>query len=71
MLPAALVCATKAAELSTSVADKVPVVVRTASVSVRLAVLVPLMTAASFVPAIVTVITCCVPSAVATVILSV
>ena len=54
-----------------SVALSVPLVLRTALVSVRDALLVPVITAASFVPVIVIVTACVVPSAVATVKLSV
>ena len=70
-LPAASVCATKVVALSTSVALSVPLVVRIASVSLRLWAVSPLMTAASLVPVIFTVITWLVPSAVATVRVSV
>ena len=63
--------ATNAAEPSTSEALSAPPVDSAASVSVRLAVAVPVITAASLVPVIVTVTTCSVPSAVATVKLSV
>ena len=62
MLPATAVCATKAAELSTSVALKVPPVDWIALVSVKLAVAVPVMTAASLAPLMVTVTTFAVPS---------
>src|SRR5262249_10708770 len=67
LLPATLVCATKAAALSTSVAAKVPPVLWAASVSVSVAVLAPVITAASLLPWMVTVICWAVPSAVATV----
>ena len=71
MFPAVPACAVNAAALSTSVALSVPPVVCTALVSVRLALAVPVITAASLVPVSVTVTTCVVPSAVATVKLSV
>ena len=63
-------CATKAAEPSTSVALNAPPVDSAASVSVRLAVAVPVITAASLVPAIVTLTDVVVPSAAVTVKLS-
>ena len=71
MLPATLLCTTKAFELSTSVASRLPPVDCAAFVSVRAAVAEPVITAASLVPCMVTVISCVVPSAVATVMLSV
>ena len=52
-------------------ADNLPLALSTALVSVRPAVLVPVITAASLVPVMVTVMACVVPSAVATVMLSV
>ncbi|MNE82093.1 hypothetical protein D3C80_1787870 [compost metagenome] len=71
MPPATLVWTTKALELSTSLASRLPPVLWAALVSVRPAVLEPVMMAASLVPCIVTVSTRLVPSAVATVIESV
>ena len=56
---------------STSVAVNVPVAVCTALLSVKALVLVPVITAASLAPLIVTVTTCVVPSAVFTVNVSV
>ena len=56
---------------STSVEDKVPVAVCTALLSVKALVLLPVITAASLLPVIVTVTTCAVPSAAFTVMLSV
>ncbi|MNT26966.1 hypothetical protein D3C72_1625720 [compost metagenome] len=50
-MPATLVCGTKSAELSTSLASRLPPVLWAALVSVRLAVLEPVMTAASLLPA--------------------
>ena len=60
-----------AAEPSTSLALNAPPVDCTALVSVRLAAATPVISAASLVPVSVTVTTCVVPSAVATVKLSV